>query len=367
MSSGFHSELREADGSFDATARVVDASGSDDERLVEAALRPKRLAEFPGQPRVREQLGLVLEAARRRGSVPDHVLLSGPPGLGKTTLAMIVAAELERPIRVTSGPAIQHAGDLAAVLSSLDEGEVLFLDEIHRMSRSAEEMLYLAMEDFRVDVIVGKGPGATAIPLELPPFTVVGATTRSGLLPAPLRDRFGFTGHLDYYEDADLVTILHRSARLLDVDADDGGIAEIAGRSRGTPRIANRLLRRVRDWAQVHGSGHVGRDAALAALALFDVDEAGLDRLDRAVLEALCRRFGGGPVGLSTLAVAVGEETDTVETVAEPYLVREGYLVRTPRGRAASPRAWAHLGLTPPRDAATQAELPIEGAGRFTS
>jgi len=316
MTDGFRSEMREADGSLDATSRVVDASGGDDERVVEAALRPKRLADFPGQPRVRDQLGLVLEAAKQRGTAPDHVLLSGPPGLGKTTLAMIVGAELERPIRVTSGPAIQHAGDLAAVLSSLDEGEVLFLDEIHRMSRSAEEMLYLAMEDFRVDVIVGKGPGATAIPLELPPFTVVGATTRAGLLPAPLRDRFGFTGHLDYYDVADLVTILHRSAGLLDVTADGEGIVEIAGRSRGTPRIANRLLRRVRDWAQVHGDGRVDRGAALAALRLFDVDEAGLDRLDRAVLEALCRRFAGGPVGLSTLAVAVGEETDTVETVA---------------------------------------------------
>jgi Holliday junction DNA helicase RuvB len=359
---GFASEMleAEADGSYEATARVVDAGGTDDDRVVEAALRPRRLAEFPGQPRVRDQLGLVLEAARRRGSPPDHVLLSGPPGLGKTTLAMIVAAELDRPIRVTSGPAIQHAGDLAAVLSSLDEGEVLFLDEIHRMSRSAEEMLYLAMEDFRVDVIVGKGPGATAIPLELPAFTVVGATTRAGLLPAPLRDRFGFTGHLDYYDVADLVTILHRSARLLGVAADEAGIGEIAGRSRGTPRIANRLLRRVRDWAQVHGEGHVDHDAARAALTLFDVDEAGLDRLDRAVLEALCGRFGGGPVGLSTLAVAVGEEADTVETVAEPYLVREGYVVRTPRGRAAAARAWRHLGLTPPTPAAQQEALPLD-------
>ena len=374
---GFRSDIVEAeggddawradDGSLDATARIVDAGAdSDDERVVEAALRPKRLAEFPGQTRVRDQLSLVLEAARRRGSVPDHILLSGPPGLGKTTLALIVAAELERPIRITSGPAIQHAGDLAAVLSSLDEGEVLFLDEIHRMSRSAEEMLYLAMEDFRVDVIVGKGPGATAIPLELPPFTVVGATTRSGLLPAPLRDRFGFTGHLDYYDAADLTTILHRSAGLLDVDADESGIAEIAGRSRGTPRIANRLLRRVRDWAQVHGSGHVDLEAAHEALSLFDVDDAGLDRLDRAVLDALCRRFGGGPVGLSTLAIAVGEESDTVETVAEPYLVREGFMVRTPRGRAASPKAWSHLGLTPPRDVATQDVLPLsDGPGRL--
>jgi Holliday junction DNA helicase RuvB len=301
------------------------------------------------------------------------VLLSGPPGLGKTTLAMIVAAEIEKPIRVTSGPAIQHAGDLAAVLSSLDEGEVLFLDEIHRMSRSAEEMLYLAMEDFRVDVIVGKGPGATAIPLELPPFTVVGATTRAGLLPAPLRDRFGFTAHLDYYDTADLITILHRSARLLGVEADEAGIAEIAGRSRGTPRIANRLLRRVRDWAQVHGHGHVDHEAAHAALKLFDVDDAGLDRLDRAVLEALCRRFGGGPVGLSTLAVAVGEESDTVETVAEPYLVREGYIVRTPRGRAAAARAWRHLGLEAPAGFLQQEALPLEGGpetgagpGRFS-
>ncbi|KGN38608.1 Holliday junction branch migration DNA helicase RuvB [Knoellia subterranea] len=366
---GFRSDIvevdgfddRAEDGSLDATARIVDAGAdSDDERVVEAALRPKRLSEFPGQARVRDQLSLVLEAARRRGSVPDHILLSGPPGLGKTTLALIVAAELERPIRITSGPAIQHAGDLAAVLSSLDEGEVLFLDEIHRMSRSAEEMLYLAMEDFRVDVIVGKGPGATAIPLELPPFTVVGATTRSGLLPAPLRDRFGFTGHLDYYDAADLTTILRRSAGLLGVDADENGIAEIAGRSRGTPRIANRLLRRVRDWAQVHGSGRVDLEAAHEALGLFDVDDAGLDRLDRAVLDALCRRFGGGPVGLSTLAIAVGEESDTVETVAEPYLVREGFMVRTPRGRAASPRAWSHLGLTPPKEFATQDALPLD-------
>jgi Holliday junction DNA helicase RuvB len=364
-------DLSWADGSFEATARIVDAGSDTDERQVEAALRPKRLDDFPGQTRVREQLGLVLKAAKRRGTPPDHVLLSGPPGLGKTTLAMIVAGELEQPIRITSGPAIQHAGDLASVLSSLAEGEVLFLDEIHRMSRAAEEMLYLAMEDFRVDVIIGKGPGATAIPLELPPFTVVGATTRAGLLPAPLRDRFGFTGHLDFYEPADLVTILHRSTRLLGLEADEAGISEIALRSRGTPRIANRLLRRVRDWAQVHGDGRVAEAAARQALALFDVDERGLDRLDRAVLDALCRRFNGGPVGLSTLAVAVGEEPDTVETVAEPFLVREGFMVRTPRGRAASGLAWQHLGLTPPLDAQSiwSATLPLDdaGGGRFES
>ena len=357
------------DSSFEATARIVDAGGDDDERRVEAALRPRRLSGFAGQTRVCDQLGLVLEAAKRRGTPPDHVLLSGPPGLGKTTLALIVAAELEQPIRITSGPAIQHAGDLASILSSLAEGEVLFLDEIHRMARPAAEMLYLAMEDFRVDVIVGKGPGATAIPLELPVFTVVGATTRSGLLPAPLRDRFGFTGHLDFYSVDDLVQILRRSSGLLKIEATEAAITEIARRSRGTPRIANRLLRRVRDWAQVHGQGVADLDAAHAALALFDVDDRGLDRLDRAVLEALCRRFGGGPVGLSTLAVAVGEESDTVETVAEPFLVREGFIIRTPRGRAAAPLAWRHLGLTPPPPSARVPQpeaLPLgSGDGRF--
>jgi len=335
------------------TDRVVDAAAEADERVVEAALRPRTLAEFIGQDRVREQLGLVLEAARRRERVPDHVLLSGSPGLGKTSLAMIIAAEMQAPLRVTSGPAIQHAGDLAALLSSLVEGEVLFLDEIHRMARPAEELLYMAMEDFRVDVVVGKGPGATAIPLELPPFTVVGATTRAGLLPGPLRDRFGFTAHLDFYAAAELEHVLRRSARLLAVPLDADGGAEIAGRSRGTPRIANRLLRRVRDYAQVKADGVVIRDIARAALTVYEVDEMGLDRLDRGVLHALVSRFGGGPVGLSTLAVAVGEERETVEEVAEPFLVRAGLLARTPRGRVATAAAWRHLGLTPPTTLAT--------------
>jgi len=330
------------------TDRFVSPLADADERQIEGALRPRQLSEFVGQARLREQLTLVLEGAMRRGKAPDHVLLSGPPGLGKTTIAMIIAAELGAPLRITSGPAIERSGDLAAVLSTLQEGEVIFIDEIHRLARPAEEMLYLAMEDFRVDVVVGKGPGATAIPLEIAPFTLVGATTRAGLLPAPLRDRFGFTAHLDFYQPEELGVIVRRSAGLLGVRIEDAGIAELAQRSRGTPRIANRLLRRVRDYAEVRADGRVTKEITRTALELYEVDEMGLDRLDRAVLDALIRRFGGGPVGLSTLAVAVGEEAETVEVVAEPFLVRCGLLARTPRGRVATAAGWAHLGLEPP-------------------
>jgi Holliday junction DNA helicase RuvB len=339
---------------------LVSPYAEGDEREVEAALRPRHLDEFVGQPRVREQLGLVLESARRRGRPPDHILLSGAPGLGKTSLAMIVAAELGAGIRVTSGPAIERAGDLAAVLTALGEGDVLFIDEIHRIARPAEELLYVAMEDFRVDVVVGKGPGATAIPLEVAPFTLVGATTRAGLLTGPLRDRFGFVGHMEFYEPAELERVLVRSAGLLGLRLEPDGADEIARRSRGTPRIANRLLRRVRDFAEVRADGVLTRPVARAALAVYDVDELGLDRLDRAVLDALVRRFGGGPVGVSTLAVAVGEEAQTVEEVAEPYLVRAGLLARTPRGRVATPAAWRHLGLAPPAPAAPGAPTLFE-------
>jgi Holliday junction DNA helicase RuvB len=337
--------------------RMVNPELSTEERVADAALRPSSLDEFVGQKRVKDQLHLVLSAAKQRNASADHILLSGPPGLGKTTLAMIIAAEVGAPLRITSGPTIQHAGDLASILSSLVPGEVLFLDEIHRMSRAAEEMMYLAMEDFRVDVMVGKGPGATSIPLELPPFTLVGATTRAGMLPAPLRDRFGFTAHLDYYEPAELESIVIRSAKQLGIAIDGDSARELSMRSRGTPRIANRLLRRSRDYAQVHHDGDLNLARTQAALELYEVDDLGLDRLDRAVLIALIDKFGGGPVGLSTLALAVGEEPETVDTVCEPFLVREGFITRTPRGRVATPAAWTALGRKPPK---LPNQLPLE-------
>ncbi|MFT4136987.1 Holliday junction branch migration DNA helicase RuvB [Microbacterium sp.] len=328
-------------------ADLHDGAEDEAELAVEGALRPSSLAEFIGQQKVRGQLQLLIDAARIQQRPPDHILMAGPPGLGKTTLAMIVAHDSGRPLRLSSGPAIQHAGDLAALLSSLVPGEVLFIDEIHRMARAAEEMLYLAMEDFRIDIMVGKGAGATSIPLDLAPFTLVGATTRSGLLPNPLRDRFGFTAHLEYYEPEELELVVARSAAVLDIVVPPPARAEIARRSRGTPRIANRLLRRVRDYAIVHGAHPAAEGVTeaevAAALDLYDVDELGLDRLDRAVLDAVVRRFRGGPVGLGTLAVAVGEEADTIESVVEPYLVRIGFLGRTPRGRVATAEAYAHL------------------------
>jgi len=341
------------------TEPALSARAEPEDLDAEASLRPRRLAEFIGQRRVREQLELVLEGARRRGDPPDHVLLSGPPGLGKTSLALIISAELGSAIRITSGPALERAGDLAAMLSNLMPGDVLFIDEIHRIARPAEEMLYLAMEDFRVDVVVGKGPGATSIPLQIAPFTLVDATTRAGALTGPLRDRFGFTAHMEFYEPDELELVLRRASGILGVDLRADGAEEIARRSRGTPRIANRLLRRVRDYAEVRADGAVTREIARAALAVYDVDELGLDRLDRAVLTALVRSFGGGPVGVSTLAVAVGEEPATVEEVCEPYLVRAGMLARTPRGRVATAGAWRHLNLEPPPEAVgDQAEPP---------
>jgi Holliday junction DNA helicase RuvB len=327
--------------------RVVAAHELDLERDFDAALRPRWLGEFVGQARVKEQLALLIQGAREREEPLDHLLFSGPPGLGKTTLAGIMANEMAVTLRQTSGPALERTADLAAILTNLEEGDVLFVDEIHRMPRAVEEVLYPALEDFKLDVVVGKGPSARTIRLDLPRFTLVGATTRLGLITLPLRERFGFTPRLDYYDAEELSLVVRRSSGILEVEVDEDGAAEIARRSRGTPRIANRLLRRVRDYAQVRGDGRVTLEAAADALALFEVDERGLDRVDLQLLTALVERFGGGPVGLSTLAAAVGEETGTLEEVYEPYLLQIGFLQRTPRGRLATDSAYRHLGMAP--------------------
>jgi holliday junction DNA helicase RuvB len=336
---------------------LLDPASTDPERAEEASLRPRRLSEFVGQEELKDHLGVILEAARRRGQPPDHLLFAGPPGVGKTSLAAIVAAEVDAHLHITSGPALERAGDLAAILTKLDEGDVLFIDEIHRLSRAVEEILYPAMEDFALDIVVGKGPAASSIRLTLPRFTLVGATTRTGLITGPLRDRFGLVARLDYYAPDELRQIIERAARILGVRIDGEGAAEIAGRSRGTPRIANRLLRRVRDFAEVRAGGEIDLDVAQRGLLLFGVDEMGLDKVDRAVLSSLCKQFAGGPVGLSTLAIAVGEQPETVEDVYEPFLIQQGLLQRTPRGRVALPAAWHHIGLTPPAPPSPPAAL----------
>jgi holliday junction DNA helicase RuvB len=318
----------------------------DDENL--ETLRPRTLQDFVGQPQLKEHLGIVLEAARKRGKAADHLLFAGPPGLGKTSLASIVAIEMQVGFRITSGPALERAGDLAAILTNLAENDVLFIDEIHRLPRAVEEVLYPAMEDFQLDIVLGKGPSARSLRLDLPPFTLIGATTRAGLITGPLRDRFGHTARLDYYGVDDLRLIVERAARILDVKIVEEGAHEIARRSRGTPRIANRLLRRIRDYAEVRAEGVIDLAAAKAGLAVFDIDDLGLDRVDRAILRALVTRFNGGPAGLSTLAISVGEDADTLESMYEPFLIQMGLLKRTPKGRVAMAAAWEHLGLPLP-------------------
>ncbi len=323
-------------------------SGEEVDVTEDGGLRPRTLDEFVGQRELKEHLNIVLEAARRRGQAADHLLLAGPPGLGKTTMASIVAAEMGAHIHVTSGPALERAGDLAAILTKLEPNDVLFIDEIHRLSRSVEEILYPAMEDFQIDIVVGKGPSASSIRLTLPRFTLIGATTRTGMITGPLRDRFGLVARLDFYDDEELQLIVRRAASILQVDIDRQGAKEIARRSRGTPRIANRLLRRVRDFAEVRKDGTISQQTANEALVVFGVDKLGLDKVDRAVLGALCQQFNGGPVGLSTLAISVSEQTETIEDVYEPFLIQQGLLARTPRGRVAMPAAWDHLGLPRP-------------------